>query len=75
MIGWERRVLLRHYLDEGLTVAEISHEFGISRQMIYRWIRRSAEDVNRGRKSSKFNQDCTICPSCRWTTSDFSVSP
>ena len=36
---------------------------------------RSAEDVNRGRKSSKFKQDCTICHSCRWTRSDFSVSP
>ena len=22
-------------------------------------------DVNRGKKSSKFNQDCTICRSCR----------
>ena len=22
-------------------------------------------DVNRGKKSSKSNQDCTICPSCR----------
>ena len=38
MIGWERRVLLRHYLDEGLTVMEISRELGISRQTIYRWI-------------------------------------
>ena len=38
MIGWERRVLLRHYLDEGLAVTEISRELGISRQTIYRWI-------------------------------------
>ena len=38
MIGWERRVLLRHYLDEGLTVTEASRELGISRQTIYRWI-------------------------------------
>ena len=38
MIGWGRRVLLRHYLDEGLTVTEISRELGISRQTIYRWI-------------------------------------
>ena len=29
MIGWERGVLLRHYLDEGLTVTEISRELGI----------------------------------------------
>ncbi|WP_420442354.1 helix-turn-helix domain-containing protein [Candidatus Palauibacter sp.] len=31
-------MLLRHYLDEGLTVTEISRELGISRQTIYRWI-------------------------------------
>lgn len=38
MIGWERRVLLRHYLDQGLTVTEISEQLEISRQTIYRWI-------------------------------------
>lgn len=31
-------MLLRHYLDEGLTVTEISRELGISRQTIYRWL-------------------------------------
>ena len=30
-------------------------------------------DVIRGKKSSKFNQDCTICPSCRNTQSDSAV--
>ena len=53
MIGWERRVLLRHYLDEGLTVTEISRELGISRQTIYRWINageldRDLEEVRYG---------------------------
>ena len=53
MIGWERRVLLRHYLDEGLTVTEISREPGISRQTIYRWINegeldRDLEEVRYG---------------------------
>ena len=46
MIGWERRVLLRHYLDEGLTVTEISRELGISRQTIYRWINEGELDRN-----------------------------
>ena len=53
MIGRERRVLLRHYLDEGLTVTEISRELGISRQTIYRWINdgeldRDLEEVRYG---------------------------
>ena len=26
--------------------------------------------MNHGKESSKFNWDCTICPSCRWTVSD-----
>ena len=39
MIGWERRVLLRHYLEQGMTKTELAERFGISRQTIYRWIR------------------------------------
>ncbi len=39
MIGWERRVLLRHYLEQGMTKTELAEQFGISRQTIYRWIR------------------------------------
>lgn len=39
MIEWERRVLLKHYLDEGLTPTEIARELGISRQTIHRWVR------------------------------------
>ena len=30
-------------------------------------------DVNRGKKSSKFNQDCTICRSCREAMTGFVV--
>ena len=29
--------------------------------------------VNPGKKSSKFNQDCMICRTCRWPRSDSSV--
>ena len=35
--------------------------------------RQSTDDVNHGKKSSKFNQDCTICRTCRWPRSDSSV--
>ena len=30
MIGWERRVLLRHYLEQGMTKTELAERFGIS---------------------------------------------
>ncbi len=39
MIGWERRVILRHYLEQGMTKTELAERFGISRQTIHRWIR------------------------------------
>src|SRR5678815_3924217 len=38
MYGREQRVLLRHYLDRGLTKAEIARELGVSRRSVYNWI-------------------------------------
>lgn len=32
-------MLLKHYLDLGRNVTDISEELGISRQTVYRWIR------------------------------------
>ena len=57
MIGWERRVLLRHYLDQGLTVTEMARELETSRQTVYRWVRsgeldRDVEDVRYGPRPS-----------------------
>ena len=34
MIGWERRVLLRHYLEQGMTKTELAERFGIRRQQL-----------------------------------------
>lgn len=39
MIGWEQRVLLSHYLEQGLTKTALAEQFGMSRQTIYRWIK------------------------------------
>jgi len=39
VIGWERAVRLRHYLEEGYTQSEIARELGISRRTVYRWIK------------------------------------
>lgn len=44
MIGWEGRVLFRHYLDEGLTKRAIAERLGISRKTVTRWIQRGDLD-------------------------------
>ena len=38
MIGRDKRVLLRHYLEQGMTKAAIARHVGVSRDTIYRWI-------------------------------------
>lgn len=38
VIGWETRVLLKHYLEQGLSQTAIARELGISRRTVYRWI-------------------------------------
>ena len=38
MHGWETRMRLKHYLDQGVTKAELSRRFGIARRTIHYWI-------------------------------------
>ena len=38
MYGREHRVLLRHYLERGLSKAEVARELGVSRRTVYHWI-------------------------------------
>ena len=38
MHGWETRMLLKHYLDQGVSKAELSRRFGVSRRTIHNWI-------------------------------------
>lgn len=38
MYGREQRVLLRHYLERGLSKAEIAREHGVSRRTVYYWL-------------------------------------
>jgi len=39
MIGREKRVLLRHYLERGMTKSTIARQLGISRRTVYHWIK------------------------------------
>jgi transposase len=38
MIPWERRVILKHYLDQGVPITALATQFGIGRRTIHRWI-------------------------------------
>jgi transposase len=38
MYDWEPRVLLRHYLEQGLSKTAIAERIGISRRCLYKWI-------------------------------------
>ena len=38
MIGRETRVLLRHYLEHGVSKAEVARRLAVSRRTVYRWI-------------------------------------
>jgi len=38
MIGRETRVLLRHYLEQGMSKTALARELGISRRTVYHWI-------------------------------------
>ena len=38
MYGWEPRVLLRHYLEQGFSKTAIAERVGISRRTIYHWL-------------------------------------
>ncbi len=46
MIGREKRVLLRHYLEQGTPKAEIARQLEISRRTVYNWI--EAGELDRG---------------------------
>ena len=38
MHGWEQRVLVKHYLEQGLTRAAIAERVGVSRRTLYYWL-------------------------------------
>ena len=38
MHGWETRMLLKYYLERGVSKAELSRRFGVSRRTIHAWV-------------------------------------
>ena len=53
MHGWEIRMLLKHYLDQGVSMAELSRRFGVSRRTIHSWIESGQldQDLSSGESS------------------------
>lgn len=45
MIPWERRVILKHYLDQGGPITALTTQFRISRRTIHYWISSGQLDV------------------------------
>ncbi len=45
MYGWETHVLLRHYLEQGLSITAIAETLQVDRRTIHRWV--AAGDVER----------------------------
>lgn len=39
MYGWERLVLLKHLLEQGVSKTAIAQQLGVSRRVVYHWIR------------------------------------
>ena len=39
MYGWEIRMLLKHYLDQGVSKTELSRRFGVNPRTIHYWIK------------------------------------
>ena len=48
MHGWETRMLLKHYLEQGVSKAELSRRFGVSRVTIHDWIKTGQLDMSAG---------------------------
>ncbi|MGH7445842.1 MAG: IS21 family transposase [Longimicrobiales bacterium] len=44
MIGREKRMLLRHYMEQGMSITALAQQLGISRDTIHRWIRNGELD-------------------------------
>jgi transposase len=46
VIKWETRVLLVHYLEQGLSKAAIARQVGIDRRTVYRWLDAGALELD-----------------------------
>ena len=55
MHRWETRMRLEHYLDQGVSKAELSRRFGVSRRTIHRWIESGQLDRDLSRGGTRYS--------------------
>ena len=54
MIGWEKRVLLRHYLEQGMTKTAVAELVGVSRRTVHYWIETGQLDRDVSEETVKY---------------------
>ena len=54
MHGWETRMLLKYYLERGVSKAELSRRFGVSRRTIHEWVETGQLDRNLSTGGSRY---------------------
>ena len=55
MHGWETRMLLRHYLQRGVSKAALARRFGVSRRTIHEWVETGQLDRDLSSGSGRYS--------------------
>ena len=55
MHGWETRMLLKRYLERGVSKAELSRRFGVSRRTIHEWVETGQLDRDLSAGGSRYS--------------------
>ena len=68
MYGWEIRMLLKHYLDQGVSKTDLSRRFGINPRTIHYWIKTGQlnRDLSTGARGTRRDRPLWITASGEW---------
>ena len=55
MHKWETRMLLKHYLERGVSKAELARRFGVSRRTIHEWVQTGQLDRDLSTGGSRYS--------------------
>ena len=54
MIGWKTRVLLRHYIEKGMTKTAVAEMLGVGRRTVHHWIETGQLDRDLGAETVRY---------------------